>query len=188
MGRPKLLLPWGATTVLGQLLEQWKRLEVRQVAVVCATGDSEIQNELDRLGFPAENRIFNSAPERGMFSSIQCAAHWPGWDPDLTHWVITLGDQPHLQQETLRTLIDFGAANPGRICQPLRKGRRRHPVLISKSAFAALKDCSAADLKQFLESRANECAGFEAADPGLDFDLDTPADYARARRLSFNLS
>lgn len=186
MGRPKLLLPWGTTTVLGHLLRQWSDLQPRQIGVVCAIGARELQDELNRLGFSEHNRIFNPAPERGMFSSIQCAAGWPGWNADLTHWVILLGDQPHLRQETLRTLLDFGAANPNRICQPLRNGRRRHPVLLPKRVFAALKDCPATDLKRFLESYANEWAGFESDDPGLDLDMDTPADYERARKVYFN--
>jgi len=185
MGQPKLLLPWGTTTVLGHLIQQWEKSGARQIGVVCAAGVAELQNELDRLGFPKENRIFNPAPERGMFSSIQCAAAWPGWNADLTHWMITLGDQPHLRRETLESLLSFGAANPRNICQPLRNGRPRHPVLLPKPAFAALKERSASDLRQFLESRADELAGVEVADAGLDFDIDTPADYQRAREWSF---
>src|SRR5437764_10462403 len=79
MGRPKLLLPWGATSALGHLIEQWRKLGAHQIAVVCAAGDTGMQAELDRLKFPIECRIFNEAPERGMFSSIQCAARWSGW-------------------------------------------------------------------------------------------------------------
>ena len=80
MGRPKLLLPWGQTSVLGHLLGQWQALRVGQTAVVCAAGDDGIHAELDRLGFPAADRICNPAPDRGMFSSIQCAANQSGGD------------------------------------------------------------------------------------------------------------
>ncbi len=185
MGRPKLLLPWGTTTVLGHLIAQWQETGAQQIAAVCAADAPPTQLELDRLGFPLENRVFNPAPGRGMFSSVQCAAHWRGWKSDLTHWVITLGDQPHLRQATLRALLDFAAAQPEKICQPLRHGHRRHPVVLPGSTFAALKNTSATDLKQFLQSRANELAGFEADDPGLDFDMDEPADYERARQFYF---
>jgi molybdenum cofactor cytidylyltransferase len=186
MGRPKLLLPWAATTVLGHLIGQWTKAGARQIAVVCVPDARPIRGELDRLGFPESNRVVNPSPERGMFSSIRCAANWPGWEPDLTHWVITLGDQPHLREATLRALLDFAAAQPGNICQPLRHGHRRHPVVLPGPAFAALKDTPAADLKRFLQSRANALAGFDAEDAGLDFDMDEPADYERARQLYFN--
>ena len=85
MGRPKMLLPWGETSVLGHLISQWQALGARQVAVVGALDDSGIASELDRLGFPSQRRIFNPSPEDGMFSSIQCAAQWTGWEPMLTH-------------------------------------------------------------------------------------------------------
>ncbi|MGD0614689.1 MAG: nucleotidyltransferase family protein [Verrucomicrobiota bacterium] len=186
MGRPKLLLPWGDTTVLGHLIETWRSLLARQIVVVCATDARAIGEELDRLRFPAEDRIFNPDPERGMFSSIQRAAAWGGWKGELTHWMIALGDQPHLRAATLQALLDFGAANRDRICQPSHHGRARHPVLLPKPVFDALKDHPAADLKQFLASHADRLAVFESDDAGLDFDMDTPSDYARALQFCFN--
>src|SRR5260370_30859135 len=84
MGQPKLLLPWGPTSVLGHLLEQWQSLGAKQIAVVVGATDRVLERELDRLNFANKNRIVNEAPERGMFSSIQCAALWPGWDAQLT--------------------------------------------------------------------------------------------------------
>src|ERR1051325_4613634 len=80
MGRPKLLLPWGETSVLGHLIQWWERLGVRQVAVVHGSGTSPVLDELNRLKFPAEKRIPNPDPDRGMFSSIQSAANWTGWE------------------------------------------------------------------------------------------------------------
>jgi len=79
MGRPKMLLPWGETTVLGCLVAQWQQTGARQITVVVAANDSGITNELDRIGFPREQRITNPDPARGMFSSIQAAARWHGW-------------------------------------------------------------------------------------------------------------
>src|ERR1017187_2577463 len=95
MGRPKLLLPWGGTSVLGHLIEQWQALRAMQIGVVCAARDQAMQAEFDRLSFANDSRIYNPAPEHGMFSSIQCATQWPGWQAALTHWAIVLGDQPH---------------------------------------------------------------------------------------------
>ena len=185
MGQPKLLLPWGQTTVLEHLLQQWHRLGARQIVVVCAPDAKPLVDELDRLDFPAADRIVNLQPENGMFSSIQCAARWDGWHPELTHWVITLGDQPHLRETTLQTLLDFSARNPGKICQPLRAARRKHPVLLPKRSFDELKNTFATDLKTFLAEHAQNLNGFESDDAGLDLDMDTPEDYERVRRLFF---
>ena len=183
MGRPKLLLPWGKTSVLGHLLGEWQALRAPQIAVVCAAEDQTIQGELDRLGFPSEMRIPNPDPQRGMFSSIQCAARWPGWQPALTHWAIVLGDQPHLRRQTLQQVLDFSAQHPAKVCQPARHGHGRHPVLLPKDVFYQMADSTAATLKEFLSSVSKQVALCELNDPGLDLDIDRPEDYERAREL-----
>jgi CTP:molybdopterin cytidylyltransferase MocA len=283
MGRPKLLLPWGETSVLGHLIWQWRALGAKQIAVVCAadnpaqatpaqmTADvsgralsashtppsdrsiaevlrtregrarlseravgvgsdlhvldspsptrrarrdapypgaawatravvggcagafgvagSEaakpaIQAELDRLRFPAQDRIINPAPERGMFSSIQCAAQWPGWEAALTHWALVLGDQPHLRPQTLRQVLDFSASHPTKVCQPARRGHGRHPVLLPRTVFRQLARSTATTLKEFLVARSQEAALCEVDDPGMDVDIDRPEDYAKAIDLA----
>lgn len=183
MGTPKLLLPWAGTSILGHLIQQWQALTVAQLAVVVSNEGADVCRELDRLAFPPENRISNFVPERGMFGSIQCAARWPGWSDPITHWVILLGDQPHLKALTLRQLLDFAAQNRGRVCQPKHQSQWRHPVVLPKTIFTQLSSSKATTLREFLSGC--DRAGFEAQDPGLDYDIDTPHDYQKAlARLS----
>jgi molybdenum cofactor cytidylyltransferase len=185
MGKPKLLLPWGKTSVLGHLVEQWRALRAEQIAVVMAADDRAMMLELDRVGFSVGDRISNRDPSRGMFSSIQCAAQWQGWRPSLSHWAIALGDQPHLQRQTLQQVLDFAAAHPARVCQPARHGRGRHPVLLPGSVFRRLAGSTALTLKDFLASTGEAAALCELPDAGLDLDVDRPEDYAQALRSHF---
>lgn len=171
--------------MLGHLVQQCERLYVRQVAVVGAASVKAVNQELDRLGFPKANRIINLTPDCGMFSSIQCAANWAGWNADLTHWLIMLGDQPHLRFETLQALFDFGSQHLGKICQPFHNGHPKHPVLLPKRIFVELRNCAEDNLKQFLQIHSNELAGFESDDSGLDLDIDTTEDYEQVRRMHF---
>jgi molybdenum cofactor cytidylyltransferase len=180
MGRAKLLLPWGETSVIGQQVHQWRHLGIKQVAVVYAPEDLALQTELGRLPVSASDQILNPQASRGMFSSIQCAAAWGGWQAGLTHMVVALGDQPHLRVDSLRTLLRFAADHPDRICQPSRFGHPRHPVILPASMLAQLADCRVATFKEFLQTKADCISVCELDDPGLDFDLDTPADYERA--------
>jgi molybdenum cofactor cytidylyltransferase len=182
MGQPKLLLRWGSTSVLGHHLEVWRQLGADQVAVVCAPGHHPVHDELDRLGFPTEDRIVNPLPDRGMFTSIQCAARWPGWKKRMTHWALVLGDQPHVRMEALRTLLEFSAGQPQRVVQPSHRGRPRHPVILPKSAFQRLALSRAENLRHFLETLEGGVSLCEIEEPALDLDLDTPADYERALR------
>jgi molybdenum cofactor cytidylyltransferase len=183
MGQPKVLLPWGRTSVLGHLIGQWQKLGAAQITVVYAAGDASLQMELDRIKFPGEQRIMNIAPERGMFSSIQCAAQWKGWNPGLTHFVIALGDQPHLPAETLRKMIEFSTAHPEEICLPLQGGHRRHPVWLPARAFLKIAHSDASDLRDFLAHPPAPIQFCEMSDASLELDIDYPEDYERAKQI-----
>ncbi|MGD0813144.1 MAG: nucleotidyltransferase family protein [Verrucomicrobiota bacterium] len=183
MERPKLLLSWGGTSIAGHQIGLWNGLGVKQIAIVCAAGDKAMQAELARIHFPAENRIVNHAPQQGMFSSIRCAARWAGWSTGLTHWAITLGDQPHLRPQTLLALLECAATYPGKVCQPCRHGHLRHPVLMPKTVFLQLETTPQATLKDFLDKLPESATGCDVDDPGLSQDIDTPADYEKALAL-----
>jgi|SRR6185503_4115433 molybdenum cofactor cytidylyltransferase len=182
MGRPKLLLPWHDTTVLGYLVNTWRTLGAAQLAVVTTAGSGPLAAELARAALDERAWIINPKPERGMMSSIRCAAAWPDWNSEVSHFLLTLGDQPHVQTVTLSSLLDFAKAHPGKVCQPARNGRPRHPVLFPDEVFRQLATTSAENLKQFLLGLPDHRATFESDDTGLDFDLDEPADYERALR------
>ena len=185
MGQPKLLLPWGDTSVLGHLIQRWQGLHAARIAVVCAAGDEGIESELDRLDFPKKERIYNPAPEQGMFSSIKCVAEWEGWQrATLTHWALVLGDQPHLRLQTLQALLAFAAAHPQKICLPRYSGHRRHPVLLPKPCWLQLANSTKSDLKEFLDAGATHLAICDLDDPGLEVDIDHPEDYQKALDLN----
>jgi molybdenum cofactor cytidylyltransferase len=184
MGRPKLLLPWRDTTVIGAILRQWRELGAAQIAVVHQPDDAPLAAELDRLDFPRAGRIENPQPERGMFSSIVCAANWPGWKQEIASWAIALGDQPHLRLETLCALLEFHSADAGAICQPEYGGHTRHPVILPRVAFVELKNPRATTLNEFLKRVPLPRVQYSVADAGLSLDMDTPEDYKRLQSFT----
>ena len=181
MGRPKLLLPWRDTTVIGHLLKQWRELGAAQIGIVLRPQDAPLAAEFDRLDFPRADRIENPQPERGMFSSILCAAGWPGWKDEIATWAIVLGDQPYLRPETLRQLLEFHFANADAVCQLEFDGHARHPVLLPRRAFKELKASPAETLKDFLKRTSVRSIRCSVDEPGLALDINTPEDYQRAR-------
>lgn len=179
MGKPKLLLPWRNSKVVGHLISQWRELGATQTAVVLRPNDAALTAELDRLEFSKTERIENPQPERGMFSSIVCAANWDGWRKEISSWAIVLGDQPHLRMETLRHLLEFSGQNHIAICQPVFDGCTGHPVILPRTVFGELKNSGAATLKDFLKLATAPCVQCPVTDAGLSLDMDTPADYKR---------
>lgn len=182
MGRPKMLLPWAHTNVLGWHIHQWQALGTTQMAIVLS-GPGPVWACLDRLSFPAEQRIINPDPGAGMFRSIQCASDWAGWKQTLSHFAIILGDQPHLRRATLARLLEFSAANPDRVCQPHFQDRMGHPIVMPRSVFATLKNATTHTLKDFLGQLSPGPLACDVDDPGLGLDLDTPEDYRNLARL-----
>lgn len=183
MGRAKLLLPWGRTSILGHLLQSWRRAGANQIELVCADWVPALQEEFARAGLPSADGILNPHAALGMFESVRGAARWPHWSGALTHWALVLGDQPHLQPATIENLISFARAHPDSVCQPARHGRPRHPVVLPRPVFIGLQDSKAAHLKAFLADQPVELREFD--DPGLDLDIDTPEDYHAAQMLYF---
>jgi CTP:molybdopterin cytidylyltransferase MocA len=180
MGQPKLVLPWCQTTIIGHLISIWREVGASVIAVVCSAANGPLQAELDRLGFPAAQRIINPDATRGMFSSVQCAAAWSGWGEAITHVGVALGDQPQIPRETLRRLLEFAAANPSSICQPSLEGRARHPIVLPRAILGRLARSDGPTLKDFLQSEQASRLLLETLEEALNIDLDTPNDYNKA--------
>jgi CTP:molybdopterin cytidylyltransferase MocA len=180
MGEPKLLLPWGSTRIIGHLISVWRSVGATQLAVVCAPPPHPVHDELDRLGFPSSSRIINPTPGLGMFSSIQAAAGWANWEPNLSHFAVALGDQPQIPASLILPILKQAAQNPNAICQPSVQKRPKHPVIIPRETFLALATTTAPTLRDFLARTQTPRSFLEVDDETLNLDLDSPADYRLA--------
>lgn len=185
MGSPKMLLPWGERTILGHIVHVWRQLGAARIAVVTNDADPTMKKELHKLQFQIAESIAHPGASEGMFSSILCAARWNGWQENkLSHWVIALGDQPHLPVRTLRALLSFAKKNRDRICQPALDHRPRHPVILPRAAWTRLRGSSVTStLRDFLAEHRGQISLMKSDDPALALDIDTPAEYARALAL-----
>jgi molybdenum cofactor cytidylyltransferase len=179
MGARKLLLPWGEKTILTHLLDQWRSTGAAQIAPVIDPSDQPLRKALAHAGFSPSDWIENRSPQLGMFSSLQEASRWTGWLSTLTHWIISLGDQPHIQTSTLRLLLDAARKNPTHICQPALNGHTAHPIILPASNFRELAQNNVPDLRTYIRSREALRLRVAVEDTGVSGDLDTPEDYAR---------
>jgi len=182
MGAPKLCLAWNGTTVLGHLLAQWREAGAEKIVVIHAPGaDTPVVLELDRLGIPASERAATIAMERGMMGSVVTAAARATQDPALTHLVIALGDQPHLQTETLRAVLRACETAPEQIVRVVFQGKPGHPLALPAGLLAKLAATSSATLRDFLGLQNSAVLDLTCPDSGVLLDIDTPDDYARVR-------
>ncbi len=193
MGQPKMLLPWGETSVLGQVVstlceavtdgpadsEAKKRMAKTDFEVIVVTGGMRhlVEAEVARLGaggLPAR-AVFNSQHEAGeMMSSIRVGLAAIG--PEAEYALIALGDQPQLSVESARRVV-AAAQQPGaRLILPSFEMRRGHPWLVHRDLWPDL--ATAETGRAFLRAHENEIQYVET-DETVMKDLDTPEDYQR---------
>jgi molybdenum cofactor cytidylyltransferase len=195
MGQPKMLLPWGNTTVLGQVvavlaeslktdaradLEAGKR-NIFELIVVTGGGREAVEAEVARLAekFPLRC-VYNPAHESGeMLSSLQCGLM--ATSPEAESALIGLGDQPQLSLDSARKVVSAFESSDARLIVPSYNLRRGHPWLVQRSLWGKILSLKAPEtLRNFLNSHAGEILYMEA-DQTILKDLDTPEDYRREK-------
>lgn len=115
----------------------------------------------------------------GQLSSLKVAlgAIGPASDGALVH----LGDHPKVREDSFRAIVDAYYRTRSPIVIARYAGRRGHPLIFDRSVFAELR---AAPLEQGARYVVNADLGrvlyLDVDDPGVNLDLDTPGDLARA--------
>ncbi len=178
MGRPKALLPWGATTVLGQTLANLARSQVREVVVV--TGDQAAAVGRIATAHGARS-VHNPAwSSQGMVASLQAGIRAVG--PDCPAALVLLADQPMIGPEIIDAVLAACPADGWVIAAAAFRGRRGHPVLFGRACFDALLALPGDAAPRALVARHPAAVKLvEVASDVVLRDLDTPEDYERWR-------
>jgi len=176
MGRPKLLLPFGSSTVIGSLVASFRAAGIERIVVVAAPGDLPLQDWVRRSGLIL---AINSDPERGMLSSIQEGLAAIGgvlrWREPL---LISPADLPALQPETIRATLAALRASGIALAWPTYRGKNGHPLAIAPEAVAEIPTLdSAIGLKQLRERFAGRTIEVAVDDAGAVSDVDTAEEY-----------
>lgn len=181
MGRPKLLLPWGKTTVLGQVVSTFTAAGLNEMVVITGAAREQIEELVTGLArrYPVRC-IYNPEYERGeMLSSIQVGL--TAVDSQAKAALIGLGDQPQVLEETVRGICDSFVKTNSSLVIPSFQNRRGHPWLVARSLWNDILSLpSTATPQQFLNAYTG-CVDYVQAGPSILQDLDTPADYERLR-------
>ena len=193
MGQPKQLLPWGETTVLGQVVAMFaaglstdttpdKRVETDHEILIVTGGARElVEAEVARLAkqYPVR-AVFNPKyAQGGMLSSIQAglAALGAGQRAAL----IGLGDQPQVRKETVRHICAAFIQTESALVIPSYRDRRGHPWLVARPLWTEVLGLPTSTTpRHFLNSHTGQVKYVPAGESIL-LDLDTPEDYNRQR-------
>ena len=179
MGQPKMLLPWGSTTVLGQVISTYQAAGIEHILVVSGGAREQVEAIAHRGG---AQTVFNESYASGeMLSSLQLGLRTLLEQVQVEAALIGLGDQPQVQAGCVRLICDVFQKQRAGLIVPSYQRRRGHPWLIERSLWSELLELqSPQSPRDFLNQHAADILYVNVDTASILADLDTPQDYQSA--------
>jgi len=185
LGIHKALLEYRGRTFLETIVTTLRRAGVQRIVVVVGHRAEEIQGRLAGrpCGMDGVEWVVNRDYPRGQTSSLQAglkALAAGDVKVAVEAVVLCLVDHPAVAAETVRAVIRAFQQSGAPVVVPTYQGRRGHPVLISRSLFAALVSLPPdAGANTVIRKYGDATQLVEVNDPGMLVDVDDPESYAR---------
>lgn len=178
MGQPKMLLPWGQTTVLGHVISIFQQAGIEDIIVVTGGAREEVEQIVSQSG---ARSIFNENYANGdMLTSLQHGIR--AQLPQTRAALIALGDQPQIQEGTVRLICRRFEGDASRLIVPSFQMRRGHPWLVDRSSWKEILEMEPQQSpRDFLNRHAQEIDYVEVRTSSVLADIDTPEDYQKLR-------
>jgi molybdenum cofactor cytidylyltransferase len=179
MGRPKLILPWGSTTVIGQVVATLIQAGIDEIVVVTGSAREEVEAAVDQGSRIAVRTVFNPRfGEDDMLVSLRAGMAVLGEDVDAM--LVVLGDQPQIEVQVVRSLVEAYHDNGSPLIVPSFQMRRGHPWVVDRTLWPALLSApNGSTMREFLHIHPHKIAYLPVTSSSILRDLDTPEDYVR---------
>lgn len=177
MGKPKLLLPWGETSVLGQVISVMSVSDIKPIVVVTGKTHADIQASFTNTDIHlAYNPDFTNG---SMLTSLKVGLR-KLTDLGVISTLLALGDQPQIQAETVRTVVQASQNEPEKLIIPSYQMHRGHPWVIPDRYWQELCNLPPErTMRDFINSHGSEIEYVSIESATILADLDTPEDYLR---------
>jgi molybdenum cofactor cytidylyltransferase len=176
MGYPKPLLQIAGQTFIERIAMSMLRVVPRLVIVLGAHSDRV------RAAIPRDARIAiveNPNYARGQLSSLKVGLL--AIQPDAVAALVHLGDHPMVKVETFQAIVDTYNEAKKPIVVARHNGHRGHPVIFDRTTFTELESAPDEEgARHVVNADPSRLAYIDLNDPGINLDLDTPSDLARA--------
>ncbi len=177
MGQPKMLLPWGRSTVLQTVISTLQTANVDDILVV--TGGAHQQ--VDMLIGKSVQTLYNENYVEGeMLSSLQ--AGLAAKKDETRAALICLGDQPQVQVRSVQRILQTYKESQAPIIVPSYQLHRGHPWMVARELWdEILKMRAPKTLRDFLNHHQRNILYLEFDTPTILQDLDTKEDYLESK-------
>ena len=176
MGQPKMLMPWGKSTVIQTVISTLQASGLIDILVV--TGGAH--QHIEALIGQSVQIVFNEKYAEGeMLSSIQAGLMRKKAEASAA--LICLGDQPQVQGRSVQRILQEYKDISASIIVPSYQMHRGHPWLVAREYWEEILQMHAPDSpREFLERHRREIHYVEIDSPSILQDLDTPEDYVKS--------
>jgi molybdenum cofactor cytidylyltransferase len=181
MGRPKLALPVGSTTVIGTVITALRQATIDHVLVVLGPGMGELARLAEECGANVCT-LPDTSPD--MRATVEFGLKWiqdRHRPDDQDSWLLAPADQPKLDAGTIQLLLAARRKHPEfSIWVPTYAGRRGHPTLMLWQHVKEIRKLPAtAGINFYVRSQSAMTLEVPVSTPAILGDLDTPEDYRR---------
>lgn len=174
-GTPKQLLPFGDTTMLGQVVRNANASTLDRVVVVLGRASVELRNTLD---FGRATVVENTAYGAGCASSLLAGMDAAGEDCEAL--AMLLGDQPGVRAEFIDSVLSEWRLRRPWCAVTSYDGELGHPFVFAREAFEDLRGLHGDKAAwKLIEAYPERVRRIEVEAP-LPPDVDTPEDYELA--------
>jgi len=173
MGQPKMLLPWGKSTVLQTVISTLQTAGVDDILVI--TGGKHQQ--VDMLIGKSAQIVYNENYAQGeMLSSLQVGLAVK--KDEASAALICLGDQPQVQVRSVQRILQTYKESHAPIIVPSYQMHRGHPWMVGRELWDdILKMRAPKTPRDFLNRHEKDIHYLELDTPTILQDLDTKEDY-----------
>jgi molybdenum cofactor cytidylyltransferase len=186
MGEPKLLLPWGESTIIESVLATWRASRVTRIVVVVHPADTRLAELCRTAGATV---VQPEIPPPDMKASVGHALEWLAAHESPTEhdaWLLAPADMPLVTTAVIDAVIAAHNSAAPSIVAPAANDRRGHPVLFPWTLASEVARLAEHEGLNALVKRhsVHELPWPNAKE--IMTDIDTPAEYqaSQARKTS----
>jgi molybdenum cofactor cytidylyltransferase len=177
LGRPKQLLELYGRPLLQHTLDALHESGLQDIVVVLGHLAEQVRAALDLA--PEMRVVVNPDYESGQSSSLRVGLD--AAQPNAKAAVVVLGDQPGLETDAIRAVVEEYERTASKVVQTDYRGRPGHPVLFDRATWEELKSIEGdKGARDVLKNHPDWIRAAEI-DRELPPDLDTWEDYERLR-------
>jgi len=176
MGVPKLVLPWGTTTIIGHVVQNLQNVGVTSIIVVTGGAHQEVADALE--SYPVTITFNEQYPQDQMIQTLQCGIKI--LPEKVLAALVVLGDQPQSRLEVVKALVDEYMVSRAKIIFPSDGKRRGHPWMIDRSLWEDILVYSPAKtMRDFFRDHEGEIRYLIVGTDSIFQDIDTSGDYEK---------